>query len=111
MEDIHTLNAATIFRKDVNKVTAEERDVAKNAFYVFSYVGANSTTELEKMEAMGILINLHARAIGCLCECLGLNAENFAAVCSNSGTIHDSRIFQEVMQKWNLINEKGEPTL
>lgn len=56
-------------------------------------------------------MKIHARTMACHCECLGLNAENSWAVCNNSVPPFNQGHYQEIMQKWNLVNEKGEPTI
>jgi len=53
------------------------------------------------------MFDIHSRAIGCLCECLGMNAENAIAACSNYQPPYDKLIYEEVMSKWGLVN-KGE---
>jgi len=62
-------------------------------------------------ESYNKLLNLHARALACHCECLGMNSENSWAVCSDITPPYNQGHYQEVMQKWGLINEKGEPII
>ena len=57
------------------------------------------------------LLALHTKALACHCECLGMNAENCAAACIDSRPPFDQVNYQLVMQKWGLINEKGEPII
>ena len=57
------------------------------------------------------MFDVHARAVGCLCECLGMNAENAMAVCANSVPPYNAGHYDDTMQKWELLNEKGEPTI
>ena len=56
------------------------------------------------------LIELHMRVIACHCECLAFNAENMFSVINNTIPLYSQMHYQEVMQKWRLIDEKGEPT-
>lgn len=54
---------------------------------------------------------LHARALACHCECLGMNAANSWAVCNNSEPPYSSYHYNEVMQKWGLIDSEGNPII
>ncbi len=55
------------------------------------------------MEAQMKMFEIHARALGCVCECFGLNAE---AMAGNQAIT--SAHYIEVMTKWDMVNEKGE---
>lgn len=57
------------------------------------------------------MFDIHARAIGCFCECLGMNAENCMAACNNTAPPNNIGVYHSVMIKWNLVNEKGEPKI
>ena len=61
--------------------------------------------------ALDNIIRLHARAIACHCECLGMNAENSLAVCQDKTPPYDDVNYSIVMQKWGLVNEKGDPLI
>ena len=54
------------------------------------------------------IMNLHARALACHCECLGMNAENSLAVCQGKTPPYNVEAYHVVIQKWGLANEKGE---
>ena len=54
------------------------------------------------------MFDVHARAVGCLCECLGMNAENVTAACSNIKPPYSDGHYFKVMQKWEMLNVKGE---
>ena len=54
-------------------------------------------------EAQMKMYDIHARAMGCMCECFGLNAEVIAGRTGIS-----QAHYMEVMQKWEIVNEKGE---
>ena len=54
---------------------------------------------------------IHSRAIACHCECLAMNAENCYAACRSSRPPYRDADYHAVMQKWGLINEKGEPLI
>lgn len=53
------------------------------------------------------LLAIHARTLACHCECLGMNAENAMAVCGNYTPPYAEGAYYSVMQKWGLIDEKG----
>lgn len=54
---------------------------------------------------------IHARALACHCECLGMNAENCWAAMINQGPAYKSEHYHEVMQKWGISDSKGEPII
>lgn len=66
---------------------------------------------VEVMNSHKEMMKLHYRVLACHCECLGMNAENSWAVCVNQSISYSQAHYFEAMQKWSLINEKGEPTL
>lgn len=77
---------------DIPKLVAEE---------VSKQVEASIVRSLDK----------HTRALACHCECLGMNAENCAAVCVDAAPPYNDSQYYQVIQKWGLINEKGEPVI
>ena len=50
---------------------------------------------------------LHARALSAHCECLGYNAENAISVCNNSRPPFGDIDYNEVVEKYGLVDEKG----
>ena len=62
-------------------------------------------------EAQMKMFDIHARAMGCFCECLGMNAENAMAVCANQQAPYNAGHYQDVMEKWKLVDKKGEPLI
>lgn len=54
---------------------------------------------------------IHSRALVCHCECLDMNAENMWAAIANAKPAYKSEDYYAIMEKWDLINEKGEPTI
>jgi hypothetical protein len=65
-----------------------------------------------RLDAHTRLLELHARALACHCECLGMNAENSHACCIGSQQIpYGDDSYLQVMKKWGIINEKGEPSI
>ena len=51
---------------------------------------------------------LHARAIACHCECLGMNAENSIAACKGQELLNNDINYQFVMNKWGLTDKDGK---
>ena len=51
---------------------------------------------------------LHARAIACHCECLGMNAENSIAVCKGQEPPYCDEDYSHIMYKWNLTDIDGK---
>ena len=79
-------------------------------------VKQNAPGAMDKIQVLAVnaqmrIHDLHARAIGCHCECLGMNAENSWAVCSNTSPPYSAEHYKEAMQKWGLVDEKGEPII
>jgi len=64
------------------------------------------------LTAHALLLAVHIKALACHCECLGMNAENSAAVCNGQDYIpYGEGTYHEVMQKWDMIDEEGEPKI
>lgn len=61
--------------------------------------------------AIETIRTFHSRALACHCECLGMNAENALAVCGNYTPPYNDAAYYQVMAKWGLMNEKGEPLI
>ncbi len=53
----------------------------------------------------------HSKALAAHCECLGMNAENMWAAIANEEPVYKNEHYREMMQKWGLMNEKGEPMI
>lgn len=62
----------------------------------------------EIMNRHNTFLEMHYRALACHCECLGMNAENMWAAIANQNPVYTSNHYYQIMQKWGLINEKGE---
>jgi hypothetical protein len=70
------------------------------------------TEESEKLVKAEIeMQKLHAKALACHCECLGMNAENMWAAIANADPVYKSKDYYKIMHKWGLANEKGEPII
>ena len=56
---------------------------------------------------------IHSRALAAHCECLGMTARNDYLLSLNEEYVlpYQNEDFIKVMQKWGLINEKGEPLI
>jgi len=57
------------------------------------------------------LLEIHARALACHCECLGMSEENSLMVFAGKSPNYDSISFNEVMKKWGLVNDELEPLI
>lgn len=57
------------------------------------------------------IMSIHIRALACHCECLGMNAENCQAMCADAKVPFGDYAYNLAMQKWGLINEKGNPII
>lgn len=71
---------------------------------------ANRPSQKEYVKALTEMYNLHAHALTCHCECLGMNAENSVAVCENRVPPYRDADYFATVKKWGLTNDKGEPT-
>jgi hypothetical protein len=60
---------------------------------------------------LGIILNKFSRVLACHCECMGLNAENMMAACQDSTPPYSSAHYNQTMQMWGLIDEKGRSLL
>ncbi len=56
------------------------------------------------------MFDIHSRAIGALCECLGMNAENAIAACRGPNIPYGDADFFATTDKWKLT-EEGEPII
>lgn len=55
---------------------------------------------------------IHSKALGCHCECLGMNAENCIASCKGDTKVPFNKDeYKKVMTKWELIDKKGNPII
>ena len=57
------------------------------------------------------LHDIHARAMACHCECLGMNAENAIAACNGTAPPYTNIDYLACMHKWEVVNEKGHPII
>jgi len=64
-----------------------------------------------KEEGFYKILDLHARALACHCECLGMNAENCVAACNDTKPPFRNNNYVFTLHKWGLTNEKGEPLI
>ena len=56
-------------------------------------------------------VETHARALACHCECLGMNAENNFATYLGKQIPYNDDNYLATLQKWGLIDEKGNPII
>jgi hypothetical protein len=57
------------------------------------------------------ILAIHTKALSAHCECLGMNAENCAAACINTTPPYNDDHYLQVVKKWGLMDEKGEPLI
>ncbi len=63
---------------------------------------------LDVFYAHGKMLKLHADALACHYECLGMNAENSLAVCQDRVIPYSNNDYLNVMMKWRLVDENNE---
>ena len=51
---------------------------------------------------------LHARAIACHCECMGMEAENAIAACTGQEPPYSDDSFLVVLTKWGMTDSGGK---
>ena len=57
------------------------------------------------------MMALHIKALSAHCECLGMNAENMIAACTDKFPPYSDDAYLKVMQKWELMDELGKPII
>ena len=58
-------------------------------------------------DRLSIILNIHARALSCHCECLGMNALNMMQVINDKVPSYNDCDYVRVMKRYGLINDKG----
>ena len=58
-----------------------------------------------------MIMTLHAKAIACSCECLGMASENQLCALVNQSPAYVARDFRLVMEKWGLIDKEENPKI
>jgi len=83
-------------------------DVIKNFNYHIKSINPEllNKAQVVAAEAQFSINDISSRAMGCHCECLGMNAENSIAACSGKAPPY-SDDYLKIMQKWGLLDEKG----
>jgi len=77
-------------------------------------VGPDYSLELRARVGLKVhskLLEIHSRALACHSECLGMNSENSWAVCNDNAPPYNDRCYKEVMEKWGMMDEEGEPII
>lgn len=90
--------------KHGNIVITDFEDQVKKA-------GAEEMIQVQAATAQMKIFDIQSRTNAALCECLGMNAENCIAVCDSSIPPYPNSSFIAVLRKWELIDEKGNPTI
>lgn len=57
------------------------------------------------------MMKLHYKAMGCHCEVMGMMSENMLSACEGSQPLYGVLHFREVLTRWGITNEKGEPII
>lgn len=57
------------------------------------------------------MMKLHYRALGCHCEVMGMMSENMLSACEGNKPMFGILHFREVLRRWGMTNEKGEPVI
>jgi hypothetical protein len=57
----------------------------------------------------GEIMKIHTRALCAHNECLAMNAENSYAVCVGYTPPYSDKHYNEVMQRWGLVDGEGNP--
>lgn len=61
------------------------------------------------MKATDEILDKHTRAICAHCECLAMNVGDMQAVAAGTTPPYTDAHYFQALQKWGLMNEKGEP--
>lgn len=54
------------------------------------------------------MLAIHSKVIACFCECLAFNAQNCQATMLNTQVPYSDVAYISTMQKWGIVDEKGE---
>ncbi len=77
---------------------------------------ASQTQDIDELNRLALmshakLLEIHSRALACHSECLGMNAENSWAVCNDNAPPYTNKHYRDVMKKWGMVDEEGEPII
>jgi len=84
----------------------------KGAELIDEYIkGVKKVTDMESISAVTnaahtALLEIHARALACHCECLGMNAENSFACCVGKSIPYGDSSYYNVMESGSLLTKK-----
>jgi hypothetical protein len=67
--------------------------------------------QVQATNAQIAIHDIHARAMGCHCECMGMNADNCNAATNGQPAPYGQHEFAEVMQKWGMVDESNKPII
>ena len=70
-----------------------------------------SKVQVMAAKAQMEIYDIHARATGCHCECMGMNADNCNAATNGLPVPYDQSMFHEVMTKWGIVDTDGKPII
>lgn len=57
------------------------------------------------------MMKLHYKAMGCHCEVMGMMSENMLSACVGQQPLFGTLHFREVMFRWGMIDQKGNPII
>lgn len=66
---------------------------------------------LEALKVHTDLMKLHYKAIGCHCETMGMMSENMLSACLGQQPLFGILHFKEVLHRWGLTDQKGDPVI
>jgi hypothetical protein len=57
------------------------------------------------------MMKLHYKAVACHCEVMGMMSENMLSACTGVQPLFGHLHFKEVMFRWGMIDDKGNPII
>lgn len=73
--------------------------------------GLIKTAAYQASKAQMAVHDIHARAIACHCECMGMTAENSIAMCNGQTPPYTDNSYLVVMEKWGIVDDSGKPII
>jgi hypothetical protein len=115
-EGIVEINEAHKILYGESKIDPVEQKIGSIVFEQGSMKGSGNLQNCPKIMVCDVdtlckHLSIHAKALAAHCECLAMNAENMIAAIANISTPYPEAAYHKMMQKWGLINEKGEPLI
>ena len=105
----------------MDKISKEQKErnrknmVGYNGFKIFDDLAKLLDTGISQDTCVSVaslqMLHLHAKVIACHCETLGMNSENCIAAINGIIPPYPYKEYKEVMIKWGLIDEDGNPII